>query len=104
MVSFIYPKGENSYIFSGRWDQAALVLNIGRMESCPSHLESTLWKCESSAECHILDFSASQISGTLQIFDEFVQHLPIHDPAYREMTLDFDGLLAGIEASEGGQQ
>ena len=56
MVSFIYPKGENSYIFSGRWDQAALVLNIGRMESCPSHLESTLWKCESSAECHILDF------------------------------------------------
>lgn len=60
MVSFIYPKGENSYIFSGRWDQAALVLNIGRMESCPSHLESTLWKCESSAECHILDFSAIQ--------------------------------------------
>lgn len=33
MVSFIYPKGENSYVFSGRWDQAALVLNIGRMES-----------------------------------------------------------------------
>lgn len=53
---------------------------------------------------HILDFSASQISGTLQVFDEFVQHLPIQDPAYREMTLDFDGLLAGIEASEGGQQ
>lgn len=60
MVFFIYPRGENSYIFSGRWDQAALVLNIGRIESCSSCLESTLWKCESSAECQILYFSAIQ--------------------------------------------
>lgn len=60
MVSFIYPKGENSYIFSGSQDHASLVLGIGRMESCPSHLESTLWKCESSAECLILYFSTIQ--------------------------------------------
>lgn len=53
---------------------------------------------------HILDFSAHNVSGTLQIFDEFVQHSPINDPAFRQMTLDFDGLIAGIEASEGGQQ
>lgn len=53
---------------------------------------------------HILDFSAEQVTGDLQIFDEFVQHLPIDNPDFRQMTLDFDGLIAGIEASEGGRK
>ncbi len=53
---------------------------------------------------HVLDFSAINVSGTLQIFDEFVQHFPIENAGFRGMSLDIDGLHAGIEASEGGKQ
>ncbi|MGY3742618.1 acetolactate decarboxylase [Leuconostoc inhae] len=53
---------------------------------------------------HILDFSATHVTGTLQVFDEFVQHLPIENADFRGMSLDLDGLHAGIEASEGGKK
>ncbi|MEX0380327.1 acetolactate decarboxylase [Leuconostoc sp. MS02] len=53
---------------------------------------------------HILDFSASHVTGTLQIFDEFVQHLPVQDAGFRAMALDLEGLHSGITASEGGKK
>ncbi|MGX7051972.1 acetolactate decarboxylase [Leuconostoc palmae] len=53
---------------------------------------------------HMLDFEAENISGTLQIFDSFIQHLPIENPEFRDMQLELEGLNAGIEASEGGKQ
>ncbi|ADG40089.1 MULTISPECIES: acetolactate decarboxylase [Leuconostoc] len=50
---------------------------------------------------HVLDFSATEVDGTLQLFDDFIQHLPIDNAEFRDMSLDLDGLSSGIKASEG---
>lgn len=53
---------------------------------------------------HVLDFSAVSIIGTLQIFDDFIQHLPVENSAFRSINQDMSGLHEGIEASEGGKR
>lgn len=53
---------------------------------------------------HLLDFSATNVTGNLQVFDEFVQHLPLDNTGFRNMELDLEGLHSGIEASEGGKK
>ncbi len=51
---------------------------------------------------HVLDFSASQLKGSLQIFDDFVQHLPVDNQSFRKMKQNMNGLKENIAKSEGG--
>ncbi|MGO1224109.1 MAG: acetolactate decarboxylase, partial [Leuconostoc falkenbergense] len=53
---------------------------------------------------HVLDFEADDMVGSLLIFDEFEQHLPIDNHDFRAMKQDMAGLQDGIEASEGGRK
>lgn len=50
---------------------------------------------------HLLGFSGADIVGSLDIFDNLVQHLPVDDAAFRAHVLNLDGLKAGIEKAEG---
>lgn len=49
---------------------------------------------------HILSLSTKGLSGKLEIFDSFEQHLPIENPEFRQMQVDTASLQAGIEAAE----
>lgn len=52
---------------------------------------------------HVLDFEATDVDGTLEVFDNFLQHLPINNADFRSMNQDIAGLDKAIEASEGGK-
>ncbi|TYC47377.1 acetolactate decarboxylase [Leuconostoc litchii] len=52
---------------------------------------------------HVLDFNATDVDGTIQIFDNFLQHLPINNEDFRSMNQDITDLDKAIEASEGGK-
>ena len=53
---------------------------------------------------HLLEFSAPQATGDLQVFDMLDQHLPVADRAFRQSEVDLASLRAGIAESEGNQE
>ncbi|QBO36169.1 acetolactate decarboxylase [Periweissella cryptocerci] len=50
---------------------------------------------------HILDFAGTNIKGELQIFENFEQHFPIANQAFRDHTVDLDTLKDDVAQSEG---
>ena len=52
---------------------------------------------------HLLEFSAPQASGDLQVVDTVEQHLPVTDQAFRQSEVDLATLRDGIAQSEGNQ-
>lgn len=50
---------------------------------------------------HLLDFTAAELSGDLQVFDQLDQHFPVGDAAFRQGTVDPAKLSAQIAQAEG---
>ncbi len=53
---------------------------------------------------HLLDFAAPQLTGSLEVFDNLTQHLPVENQAFRESTVDMRTLREGIAKSEGSAE
>ena len=52
-------------------------------------------------EGHVLEFTVSELTGKLELFDSFEQHLPVNDPTFRQSNVNLDTLKADIHAAEG---
>lgn len=49
---------------------------------------------------HLLEFTADQLTGDLQVFDSFEQHFPVDDQEFRDGEVDLETLRDGIAQSE----
>lgn len=54
-------------------------------------------------EGHLLNFSAQEMSGDYEIFDQLDQHFPIRNDEFRQSDVDLESLREGIAKSEGNQ-
>lgn len=50
---------------------------------------------------HLLDYTAGDLEGNYQVFDDFNLHLPIQNKAFRDYHQDMQGLAESIRAAEG---
>lgn len=50
---------------------------------------------------HLLDYTAGDLEGNYQVFDDFNLHLPIQNQAFRDYHQDMQGLAESIRAAEG---
>lgn len=53
---------------------------------------------------HLLSFEASELTGSLEIFDNLEQHLPVENQEFRQSSVNVDTLKDSIAKSEGNNE
>ena len=55
-------------------------------------------------EGHLLSFTATQMDGDYEVFDQLDQHFPVNNDEFRKSNVDLESLREGIAKSEGHQE